>query len=266
MPLPTPTLPADFWTAVKGAIGGYEAHCMKTLTDSKWREPKEEKGLTFSIAEIDGSKFHALKSERIITYPLQSIVAQFCCMTEIGDDAPDRVKKHCLGRHQVFASGEDKAADAAIAAYLDPKTFAGKKEPAYDATGIVQFIITSPAPALVSHREFVTVRQIKEQPKTAGGKRVVSIIHRSIDGALADKYYPAEKKCVRGIILAQMMLFEEVSTTETKATFIAHTDPCGKVPAAIMNSVLKNQGFALNDLQRKLDKALANKDGVEDDE
>jgi len=274
MPISKPEIPKEVWEKIHGQAEAVIKHCLALLNDCKWGKPSKDGEMDVCTATVEGSKLHALKAEMTISYPVQSCLSSTSDWIEIDADSDPKIRKSTLFRHQTFPS-EDMAARAQqIIEYRDPASFASRQEPSYDVDSVLQFVVTSPSPALVAHREFVVLRFIRDLPPHSelnpGDHRLLVVAHQSwnnasVEAALGspDTYYPLPNKAekwVRGDMHAQAFFFEEVDDHSCKGVFVVHTDPCGMVPSGIYNGILGNQARTLSGVQKWLDKCLKDKE------
>lgn len=270
MPIARPEIPKDLWEKIHGQAGAVLKYCLDLLSGSKWENPSKDGEMDVWTASVEGSKVRALKAEMTIPYPIQSCLSSTSDGIEIDADSDPKIRKATLFRHQIFPDEAAEARAAKFVEYRDPAAFAGMEEPTYDLDSVLQFVVTSPSPAIVAHREFVVLRFVRDLPPHSefnpGDHRRLVIVHQSWNGkALTEALGSPEalfplsgkgEKWVRADMRAQAFIFEEIDAASCKGQFVVHTDPCGMVPSGIYNSILSGQARTLSGVQKWLDKSL----------
>ena len=248
MPITEAAIPPEVWEKIRALSSVSLSKATGLIEGASWKDPKMDEGMSVATAVVEGSKNHALKATMEIPYPVQCCFGALVAMNINIDEGNSQVlRKSTLFRRETLESSADAEAKKTYAGYIQQKTAQDFPE-VREISSVSQFVTTSPA-AIVAHREFLTVLNFRELPRVDGKRRILySFMSPELPELLA--LYPEATKqegWVRGAVHISAFLFEETApgSGRTAATFVCHSDPMGKVPAMIANSVVVNQAKSL---------------------
>lgn len=251
MPIATPSIPTALWDKVRGMSAVSQNKAMELIQSTSWKDPKVEDGMSVTTMSVEGNKNHALRATLEIPHPIQCCFGAFVTsVVDIDENSNAKARKATLFRHETFESEKYVELKAKYKDYIKQQTVQNFPELEAMST-VAQFVVTSPS-SLVAHREFITIHDIKELPKNNGKRRFLCTFMTPDLPELMELFPEATKQegWVRGMLHINGFLFEETApgSDKTMATFVCHSDPMGKVPAMLANSVLVGQAKSLNNL------------------
>lgn len=248
MPITEAVIPLEVWAKIRALSLASLDKAMGLIEGASWKDPKVDEGMSITTAVVEGSKNHALKATMEIPYPVHCCFGALVAMNiNVDETNSQALRKSTLFRRETLESPADAEAKKAYAGYAQQKTAQDFPE-VREISSVSQFVTTSPS-AIVAHREFLTVLNFRELPKAEGRRRILySFMSPELPELLA--LYPEATKqegWVRGVVHISAFLFEETApgSGKTAATFVCHSDPMGKVPALLANSVIVNQAKSL---------------------
>ena len=164
---------------------------------------------------MPNSKFEAVVGEVLINSPLDNCVKVLLEYgSNIDQSSPKQVLEFMVFQKFFFWTKEDEEAYQSTRQGT-PRSF----------SFFVHSAARSPAPLIVSHRDFVAVGFFKTDAKKC------QLVLRGLD-------YPERVKgLVRGQNLVQILTFEQKESGTVFRQFI-HADPCGSIPASVYNMAL----------------------------
>lgn len=189
-----------------------------TIKDSPdWKQSKQETDITFYTRTDPSSPYTQVKSVVSIPAPMDKVL-EVLNEIEVVDASTPKEKRHGLNERKVLYGPLDDEFQTSI------------------------FLIELESPAvLVSPRDFVLFRRHYQKD----GKHIY--LHSSI---VNDDLYPEKKGVVRGEMLFQSFIAEQ-DNGNVKLTFLVHGDPKGKIPSAVFNMVVQNQGYAAKGIRKR---------------
>lgn len=189
-------------------------------SSNEWKESKKEEDITFYTRTDPSSPYHQVKSVVTIPAPIDTVLS-ILKPIEVVDKSTPKEKRHGLNER---------------------KALYGPADDQYQ-TAIFEIEIESPAP-LVSPRDFLLFRRFYQKD----GKQVY--LHNSI---VNNTLFPEKKGVVRGEMPFQGFIVEQDPDHQgnVRLTFLVHADPKGKIPSAVYNLVVTNQGYAAKGIRKK---------------
>lgn len=185
------------------------SHVFEIMDSSEWEILKDEKDITFYKRSVDDSSIVQIKSIVVVDTPLSNVLKMMKELENEQDETGNTITTSVYG-------------------------------PIEDGCATEVFYVTEKIPVpLVSSRDYLIMRRHYSRE----GKEM--FVHHSIE---CEEIKPLSPDYARGKVIFQVYIGEAIDKNTSKFTFVAHLDPCGSIPAFVINMALVKQGSAVKNM------------------